>query len=810
MAPQNPAESWDDDTDLQGNIFFTNNRSTVKTSISSRQSLRSESDAGDKDWQLPLNLNDQTSKSQAISTATQAGIPLPKDIPASALLGGSIKRLGKKTSRHDIEDDWGNDLQLPDSGSSPLKLKTPQRSPAQNIDHDDFEDWAEGSLGIRTGGTRHDAKNRSSSVSAMSPSMGSVNTAESEEDGLAGLEIPTGPVNFQAALKKRQEVEARTSPESKGIKRDLPVTPTESAPSHKEDFFADIDFGAGDVFDPKKRPVNRNVKQHFKPTNTSSPLNRPQATLTFSERAAATRLPRPVSMTKPSRLEPVLEPGATNITRPRNSESLKAKRSAPALRPARSQLTKQPSVPSLPSTGFPSQPNYTKPTRAQPHTRFNSDPERSTSPIPRPSIRPLSQVAPDTPTRPKRDASTSLAREAANKRTVTKPARRRNFGDGSELDLFDDLPTSATKEKQYTKQPTMRQPGGTLRHTTSRRQLIPSREKAATPMPPPPTPKSPTKVPDNLPRFARDTAASRIAREQTLGGNGPAPNRRPESVLATRTNWQAQVAARSPHSSPTANRVRKGPTLINPMGKENAKHCKSTVLPAEESTNGMSFHLVQDDAARKGMHWNQSALRWEGNDVALQSFSPPPPASPPRPALITNMNPSGPGGIQVHGGMVFDPQRMCWLKVGKRDRTNSNASMHQYQLPQQQRFPVSPSVDDEDEEDPFAGIEDLKDETYGVQRHSAVSAMGGATGSGADNAADPMSLDGGLLPVHEEFDLGPEFIRRQREEEGVWRSRVGLWFPEGTEVDWLKEREREGQSWKWEIRDIANQVDLMR
>ena len=47
----------------------------------------------------------------------------------------------------------------------------------------------------------------------------------------------------------------------------------------------------------------------------------------------------------------------------------------------------------------------------------------------------------------------------------------------------------------------------------------------------------------------------------------------------------------------------------------------------------------------------------------------------------------------------------------------------------------------------------------------------------------------------EEFDLGPEFIRRQREEEAVWRSRVGAWFGE--------DREKEGARYKWSLREIA-------
>ena len=222
------------------------------------------------------------------------------------------------------------------------------------------------------------------------------------------------------------------------------------------------------------------------------------------------------------------------------------------------------------------------------------------------------------------------------------------------------------------------------------------------------------------------------------------------------------------------------------------------------------FLPVQDDAARKGMHWNAHALRWEGNDSALHSFSLPPSASPPRPALITNMNPPGPSGVQVHGGMVFDPQRMCWLKMGRRLRADSNVSIDRSQ-PQQAPMNADAMEQDEDEEDPFAGIEDLKDDSFAPHRQSGGREMNTPASKGRGAAgSDPMALDArDVLPVHEEFDLGPEFIRRQREEESIWRSRVGPWFPEGTEIDWYKEREREGQVWKWAIRDIASEVEMM-
>lgn len=140
--------------------------------------------------------------------------------------------------------------------------------------------------------------------------------------------------------------------------------------------------------------------------------------------------------------------------------------------------------------------------------------------------------------------------------------------------------------------------------------------------------------------------------------------------------------------------------------------------------------------------------------------------SPPRPALITNITATK--GVQVVGGMVFDPQRMCWLKMGTR-----RSDVH------------SPSVDTEDD-DPFRDIEDLQD----TKPNFDSGAMSGSRGAAA----------GSEWLVSEEFDLGPDFIRRQRDEETIWRSKVNGWFGEG--------RAMEGEGYKWAIRDIAGTVDL--
>jgi len=165
------------------------------------------------------------------------------------------------------------------------------------------------------------------------------------------------------------------------------------------------------------------------------------------------------------------------------------------------------------------------------------------------------------------------------------------------------------------------------------------------------------------------------------------------------------------------------------------------------------------------MHWNAAMCRWEGNDNVLDSFDIAGPISPPRPALITNV--SGAQGVQVVGGMVFDPHKMCWLKLGA-DRGDVR----------------SPSAGGDEDDDPFGDIEDLKDTT--VAADVKVGTRGAAVGN--------------EWLVGEEFDLGPEFIRRQREEEAAWRSRVNAWFGEG--------RSRDGDDYKWAIREIAATASL--
>src|SRR5438045_2719071 len=90
------------------------------------------------------------------------------------------------------------------------------------------------------------------------------------------------------------------------------------------------------------------------------------------------------------------------------------------------------------------------------------------------------------------------------------------------------------------------------------------------------------------------------------------------------------------------------------------------------------------------MTYNPRTHRWDGNEDVLRDFesiAPHDVFTPPRPALISNITSGSMRGVQVVGGMIFDPQRMCWLN-------NANGE----------------NLDGLEEDDPFEGLEDLKDD----------------------------------------------------------------------------------------------------
>jgi hypothetical protein len=853
MAPE--IENWDDDADFQGDITFGNSVGARSTTFSSRRSVsaRSESNAADEDWQVLLTPNDDNATSNAIASAKQVGIPIPPNIPQSALLGGTIKRLGKQKApaKKNVADEWGDDFDFGGSNEGGLKLKaglgnegptTPSANTNNGSIDDDFDsEWAEGSLGIRFGGTRRDARGRSSSVSAMSPSMGSCTsmTLESEDDDLGGLVLPDEPLDFKAKLEKRKQQESEFDnkfepPANVPAKRIRPGEDDDDMLSGLE--LDGIDF----VEHSKKRTLNRNVKVEAPKTRTTRSRTS-ITTITFTDKSSNSRIPRPTnSASKPSQLAPVYESSNNQPSQPANqpvlqrlhrpaptttsAQLLRQKRSAPVLGRPSTGLSSRPSVPFLPA-GAASGQSHNVNARSSAHLRQASDHhERPMSPparsFSRMSVTEQQRATPSrTSNRREAYAPPHLARVAAKNQRMHLQ-NKRVYGQGNELDAFDDLPTSAAKESKFIKEP-KNNGQKTLRRKDGRSNLqmqLPERSSTATstsstvPSTPgaPATPKS-YFVPrqDNTPRFARDTAASRNAREQRLSSmttaSQPALRRGDAPVMPSHINWKAQVAARSPHNSPTATR------------KKSSKDIKKNFIPLSMAPAPKSkFALMQGTVQlanhsldEKGMVYNAAKQQWEGNENMVYNFPdnpststlPLPPThginhshhhhtnsiptgivlgtrepntlprhgSPPRPALISNVNQNR--GRRVERGMVFDPEKMKWLKVDSRQLDAAN--------------PLTPgSISIEEEEDPFAGIDDLPDERTKV--------MPGMGGVNKENAS--MDDDWNL---GEEFDLGMRFIKRQRVEEVEWRKWTERWFVNG------ERRPDEGESWKWEIRRVA-------
>jgi hypothetical protein len=205
------------------------------------------------------------------------------------------------------------------------------------------------------------------------------------------------------------------------------------------------------------------------------------------------------------------------------------------------------------------------------------------------------------------------------------------------------------------------------------------------------------------------------------------------------------------------------------------------------------------------MVYNPATFRWEGNENDLSPFDAPSSNSPsvasmppnifrekenttPRPALITNIKSSQ--VVQVVGGMVFDPQAMRWLKLPNKTHmrplhgasvTSGSDTMDGFD-----------ALDDED--DVFKDVPDLADRPKSPSKEGSDNVNDGEK----SNSAEIGGLKDDWL-VGEEFDVGPEFVRRQREEEERWRRKCEKWI--GPERDAL-----DAGNWRWRIRDVVNEL----
>lgn len=171
----------------------------------------------------------------------------------------------------------------------------------------------------------------------------------------------------------------------------------------------------------------------------------------------------------------------------------------------------------------------------------------------------------------------------AAKQTITRPTRRRNFGDGTELELFDDLPTSSLAESKFIKHPIGRGVPRSLRSRLGHNQTRPSRTEVLKP------PSTSSTVPtscDLTPRFARDTNASRNAREQRIASMAFSLKSRESNPLGPlSSNSKNPNIARAPSNPATLGRKTRGvtasggkPFLIKSIGK-GSQEPKCTCCP---------------------------------------------------------------------------------------------------------------------------------------------------------------------------------------------------------------------------------------
>ncbi|PWY79535.1 hypothetical protein BO70DRAFT_293465 [Aspergillus heteromorphus CBS 117.55] len=855
-------DDWSDDVEFPGPDSVLELRGSLDTPFP--ESLRHVSSAAVSPIKplaplLGRDISTQLNSALEI-TATSQQCSEPnntKDVPTIRVARPQIpdvnSSVGNFISDKDINlpDSFEEDLEWPADDIS-LRL-SPRKPHLENSSHspEDFDvDWSEGSIGVRLGGTaREPPSNPSSSVSIISPSASSCLTAESEDDGLDGLVIPEGPLDLEATLKSRKEPARQEA---------VPLEPIslDQASLSTDDFFSGLEVDSGDVFDPRRLSINPNVK--CKRESPKSPARHSTTSITFTNTTISpkTRIPRLLGQDRPrsTHLETVSESGALSRFRtpqrrpgghssqssissaPSGSTStpsqipmtpnrrhmgtlisndsfvgervaparqlLRAKRSMPSMRNVQQSVSdtqssptpqdgpglynhstfrpktpidriwtdtkpfvRKPQAPFLPAGASEKQSHHASVKNYRYNRRSNPDSPHDALSLQGPVARLARSSRHDTPSKIMNETSPETL-ATTNKRALTRPTRRRNFGDGSELALFDDLPTSSSAERKFVKHPTGRGVPRTLRSKLGQGQY--SSLKAEVPTEPA-SPSATIKCNTATPRFARDTNSSRNAREQRIASMvGVLKNREHYPLAPLGSNW------RPPNTS----------RLSSTIGSASVRGKKSKFIPTSVCKPQLIKSMgagVQERKSLNGMRYNPKSFCWEGNEDMVHDFETMSPKSPkPTPALITNIGAMQ--NVQVVGGMVFDPQRMCWLKLA----------------------PLQPGKDGlvaiHDEDDVFAGLGDLKETTNIMAgRFLGVNDEPGLVASGDDRSYEDSSDE---WPVTEEFDVGPEFIRRQRAEEEKWRRKVDKWT--------IYDRGRFGDGWRWAIRDLVRFNSTLR
>ncbi|KZT30682.1 hypothetical protein NEOLEDRAFT_1126286 [Neolentinus lepideus HHB14362 ss-1] len=281
-----------------------------------------------------------------------------------------------------------------------------------------------------------------------------------------------------------------------------------------------------------------------------------------------------VPPTRPS--TPSSNPAALRLTMPTSSSRLKS-------RPPISSVFPNAAAPS------PSQSRSISPLYSRSHSSTSTSSMRSRLSPPR--VANSSSVAP---------------------KVLKRPKRQRMYGDGTELDSIDDLPTDREKEIKYRVQPKgfgNRIPGGT--------------------------------------HSAKMIEGSKCTVRRRKGGStDPDGGLRRTSRIEFGSSSHVEGPSAKKKKAASLPITQRKPTLIRNLG-------------------GVGVPKVVGD-----MKWNPQTLRWEGNDQVLRDFDAAVGTST-RPALITHLTGSSMGspvgsfasGARLVGNMMFDPHKMCWIST---------------------------------------------------------------------------------------------------------------------------------------------------
>lgn len=329
-----------------------------------------------------------------------------------------------------------------------------------------------------------------------------------------------------------------------------------------------------------------------------------------------------------------------------------------------------------PSSRFGSFSRLTRPTiasSAKSHRPTGSDPSGRTSAS-------LGMPVPSTPSSPLK--SLKITRGDSHMGLYRQPQRTHAFGDGSELDGFDDLPVNREKEKRFVKIPLRRRQSSGVTSVDS-------------------MPSTPGSQKDNSLAHKFSQPGQRERADSTYSAQ-PFLRKKPSDGSSLRARRNDNSAGKPATLVPPGDSSKK--TGKRP-GLKLIRNLSATGL----SQGGYLFHqaysgMLTLKTVQGQMTWNPILLKWEGNESSLVEFDNVI-ATSTRPALISPLGPLSPhntyfrsplagesfdlsakhkdasisqrhlnvsnphgttpslGGVRIVGDMIFDPVKRTWLSM---------------------------------------------------------------------------------------------------------------------------------------------------